>query len=161
MSVYPLQKPSAKSWVVWFFAVSFYFYEFMIQVSPGVMAQDLMHDFGIRATGLGNLSAYYFYSYASMQLVVGVLLDSWGPRKLLSLSSIICAVGCYLFAHADSLLQAELSRLLIGAGSACAVISSFKLSTSWFPPRYFGVMTGLTVMTGMLGAIFGEVPLLY
>lgn len=159
MSAYSFQKASRKSWIVWFFAVLFYFYEFMIQVSPGVMAQDLMHDFNIRATGLGNLSAYYFYSYASMQLVVGILLDSWGPRKLLSLSSVICAVGCYLFAHADGLLQAELSRLLIGAGSACAVISSFKLSTSWFPSQYFGIMTGLTVMTGMLGAIFGEVPL--
>ena len=159
MSTYSPQKAGKKSWIVWFFAVLFYFYEFMIQVSPGVMAQDLMRDFNIHATDLGNLSAYYFYSYASMQLVVGILLDSWGPRKLLSASSILCAVGCYFFSHSDGLMQAELSRLLIGAGSACAVISSFKLATSWFPPHYFGIMTGLTVMIGMLGAIFGEAPL--
>lgn len=159
MNTYPLQKATSKSWIVWLCAVLFYFYEFMIQVSPGVIAQDLMRDFNIHATDLGNLSAYYFYSYASMQLVVGIILDSWGPRKLLSTSSIVCALGCYLFAQADSLIQAELSRFLIGAGSACAVISSFKLATSWFPSRYFGIMTGLTVMTGMLGAVFGEAPL--
>jgi fucose permease len=85
----------------------------MIQVSPGVIAQDLMKDFNIHATSLGNLSAYYFYSYASMQLVAGMLLDSWGPRKLLSISATVCSIGCFLFSTADTLLYAELSRFII------------------------------------------------
>lgn len=148
-----------KGCIIWMFAVLFYFYEFMIQVSPGVMVQNLMRDFQISAGGLGNLSAYYFYSYAGMQLFVGIILDRWGPRKLLSISSIVCAIGCYLFSQSTEIFQAELSRFIIGIGSASAVISCFKLATAWFPVRYFGVMTGFTVMTGMLGAIFGEAPL--
>lgn len=150
-----------KCWFIWASSVLFYFYEFMIQVSPGVMAQDLMKDFNIHAVDLGNLSAYYFYSYASMQIIAGVLLDNWGARKLLSISAIACSVGCFFFSIADTLSYAELSRFFIGAGSACAAISTFKLAASWFPPPYFGFMTGLTVMVGMLGAVFGEAPLAF
>jgi MFS family permease len=154
-----IEKFNFRGCIIWIFAVLFYFYEFMIQVSPGVMVHNLMKDFQISAGGLGNLSAYYFYSYAGMQLFVGIILDRWGPRKLLSISSIICAIGCYLFSQSTGIFQAELSRFIIGIGSASAVISCFKLATAWFPVRYFGVMTGFTVMTGMLGAIFGEAPL--
>lgn len=148
-----------KGWIIWSCAVLFYFYEFMIQVSPGVMSKDLMKTFDISALSLGNLSAYYFYSYASMQLVVGLALDRIGPRKLITLSSLVCALGCFLFGSADTLQQAEISRLIIGIGSACAVVSAFKLATQWFDKKVFGVVTGLTVAVGMMGAVFGEVPL--
>ncbi len=148
-----------KGWLIWSCAVLFYFYEFMIQVSPGVMSKDLMKTFDISALSLGNLSAYYFYSYAAMQLVVGLALDRMGPRKLITISSVVCALGCFLFGSAETLQQAEISRLIIGIGSACAVVSAFKLATKWFDKKLFGIVTGLTVAVGMMGAVFGEVPL--
>ena len=148
-----------KGWLIWSCAVLFYFYEFMIQVSPGVMSKDLMKTFDISALSLGNLSAYYFYSYAAMQLVVGLALDRMGPRKLITISSLICALGCFWFGSATTLQHAEISRLIIGIGSACAVVSAFKLATKWFDKKLFGIVTGLTVAVGMMGAVFGEVPL--
>lgn len=146
-------------WVIWLCAVLFYFYEFILQVSPGVMAHELTQAFNISPLSLGNLSSYYFYSYASMQLLIGFTLDRYGPKKILTLSSLICALGCYLFSSASSLRQAEIGRLIIGIGSSSAVISAWKLTTLWFDKRLFSTITGLTITVGMLGAIFGEAPL--
>jgi MFS family permease len=53
------------------------------RVSTAVVAQDLVKDFHISGTALGILSSSYFYTYAIMQLPIGFLADSWGPRKAL------------------------------------------------------------------------------
>ena len=46
----------------------------------------------------------------------------------------------------------------MGIGAAATVIGCMKLTTSWFPFERFGLMTGLLLMFGMLGAISGEAP---
>ena len=43
-----------------------------------------MRDFAVGAGVLGNLSAAYFYGYAGMQIPVGLLLDRFGPRRLIA-----------------------------------------------------------------------------
>ncbi len=37
--------------------------------------------FGVSAAALGTLSAYYFYSYAIMQIPVGLIVDHFGPHR--------------------------------------------------------------------------------
>ena len=51
----------------------FYFYEFLLQVSPNVMVPNLMHDFRVDATAIGNLTAFYFVAYACLQIPAGAL----------------------------------------------------------------------------------------
>lgn len=146
-------------WLVWGLAVLFYFYEFLLQVSPGVMVADLMKAFNVNAGELGNLAALYFYIYAGIQIPVGILLDKFGPRYLLTFAAITCAIGSFLFGSAEQLALAGLGRMLIGLGSAFAAISCLKLAANWFPANRFALLTGLTVMVGMLGAINGQAPL--
>ncbi len=147
-----------RPWLIWGLAALFYFYEYFMQVSPNVMANDLMSAFNITGTQLGNLAAIYFYAYASMQIPVGLLLDRIGPRKLLTFAATLCVIGNVVFASATVLTQAEIGRLFIGLGSSFAVISCFKLVANWFPVKRFALLIGLTVMIGMLGAVFGEAP---
>ena len=64
---------------------------FFLRAAPAVMTAELMRDFGIGAASLGNLSAFYFYFYVAMQIPVGVLTNSWGPRKLLVCGAISAA----------------------------------------------------------------------
>jgi sugar phosphate permease len=61
----------------------FYLAMFFLRAAPAVMTAELMRAFGIGAASLGNLSAFYFYFYVAMQIPVGALTNSWGPRKLL------------------------------------------------------------------------------
>src|ERR1700683_3631788 len=74
---------------VWGVAAVFYLTGFYQRVSPAVITSELMRSFGIGAKDLGNLSAFYFYAYVAMQIPTGVLVDSWGARKLLMAGSLL------------------------------------------------------------------------
>jgi len=145
-------------WIIWLLSTVFYFYEFSLQTSISVMVSDIMEVFKVSASTLGYLSAIYFYAYACMQIPVGVLLDSWGSRRSLTVAVLLCAIGCYSFAYANSLLIAGMGRLLMGVGSSFAAISSLHLAATWLPPKRFALLTGLLLSIGMTGAAVGEAP---
>lgn len=146
-------------WIVWFLSGLFYMYESIVQVSPGVMVPDLMQVFSINSAALGGIIAFFFYSYAAMQIPVGVLVDNYNARFLLTGAVLSCAVGCILFGTATSIVMVALGRLLIGLGASFAVVCSMKLATNWFPTKRFSLLVGLMVTMGMLGSMIGEKPL--
>lgn len=146
-------------WVVWGLSCVFYFYECLLQVSPSVMSNELMRDFSVTSHTLGILSGIYFYSYAAMQLPGGVLMDYFGPQRLLTLATLICALSTIAFGYTDSFYTACVARLMIGFGSAFAAVGTMKLAANWFSAQRFALLTGMMVTIGMLGAIGGEAPL--
>ena len=146
-------------WVIWALSSSFLFYKYLLQVSPSVMVDELMRTFSLSGASMGNLAAYYFYAYLAMQLPVGILLDRYSPRNLVSCAIAVCACGALIFAHASSLGIAEFGRLLIGLGGAFSAVGTMKLITLWFPPKRFAYVSGLMMTVGMLGAVGGEAPL--
>lgn len=152
-------KETPMSWLVWSLGCLFYFYEFLLQVSPGVMKPELSQAFGISAQGFGILGGVYFYSYAGMQVPAGVLLDRFGPHKLLTFATLICAIATLAFAHTDNFNMALIARFCIGFGSAFAVVGTMKFAANWFPTQRFALLTGIMVAIGMSGAIGGEKPL--
>ena len=149
----------ALPWLVWFLAALFYLYENVLQVSPGVMVPDLMHAFSINSAALGGLIAFFFYSYAGMQIPVGVLVDNYDARLLLTGATLSCVLGAVLFGTATSIIVAAIGRLLIGFGAAFAAVCSMKLASNWFPLKKFSLLVGLMVTMGMLGSMIGEKPL--
>lgn len=148
-----------KPWLVWGLGCLFYFYECLLQVSPSVMSGELMRDFGVTSHMLGILSGVYFYFYAGMQLPCGLMTDYFGPRRLLTIATTICAISTISFGLTEHFLMACIARLMIGFGSAFAVVGTLKLASNWFPANRFAFLTGMMVTLGMLGAIFGEAPL--
>lgn len=150
---------SLMPWIVWGLSCIFYFYECLLQVSPSVMSSELMRDFAVTSQTLGILSGVYFYSYAAMQLPGGVLMDYFGPQRLLTIATTICAISTIAFGLTDNFFMACIARLMIGFGSAFAAVGSMKLAANWFPPQRFALLTGMMVTIGMLGAIGGEAPL--
>src|SRR3954451_16595738 len=91
-------QPSALlAWSVWAVAASFYLAAFYLRSSPAVMTTELMRDFQIGASQLGTFSAVYFYAYILMQIPTGVLVDTWGARRLLMGGALAAAAGTLLF----------------------------------------------------------------
>jgi MFS family permease len=150
---------SIMPWIVWGLGCLFYFYECLLQVSPSVMSNELMRDFSVTSQTLGVLSGIYFYSYAAMQLPGGVMMDYFGPQRLLTIATSICAISTVAFGLTDNFVMACLARLMIGFGSAFAAVGAMKLAANWFPAERFALLTGMMVTIGMLGAIGGEAPL--
>jgi MFS family permease len=146
-------------WLMWGLGALFYCYGFFQRVAPGVMVAELMRDFAVGATITGIMSSLYFYAYASLQIPIGLMLDRFGPRRMLAVSALLAALGSLSFALAESLTPAYLGRALIGIGSAVSWVGALKLASMWFPPRRFALLTGLTMASGMAGAVGGQVPL--
>ena len=151
--------PARLAWTMWGLGAALYLYAFFQRVAPGVMTVELSADFALSASALGNLSAFYFYSYVAMQIPTGILADMWGPRRLLTAGALTAGVGALFFAFSDSLALASIGRFLIGGSVAVAFVCMLKLAHHWFAPRQFALATGLALLTGIIGAVFAGVPL--
>lgn len=141
--------------ILWILAAVFYFYEFLIRVSPSVMLFQLTQTFNANAAALGTMSAFYLYAYSIMQLPVGLMMDRFGSGRLLAIATVICGIGCLIFAFVTSIWILSLGRIFMGAGSAFAYIGLVYLSGHWFP-NSLPFMIGIGTSIGMLGAIGGE-----
>lgn len=144
---------------VWSFGAIFYLLGFFHRVAPAVITVELMHDFKISATALGNLSAFYFYSYVAMQIPTGILADRWGPRRLLTGGALVASAGAVLFALAPGFGWAAAGRFLIGGSVAVAFVGLLKLAANWFAPNRFALVSGLALFCGIIGAVFAGTPL--
>lgn len=141
-------------WCILGIGALFYCYAYFLRQFPTVMASEIINHFQINAALFGNLTAFYYYAYTPLQLPVGVILDRYGPRLVLSIASLICTAGIILFSLAKSIVTADIGRFLMGFGSAFAYVSGLKLAAVWLPKNRFATATGLVTSAGMLtGAV--------
>lgn len=145
--------------VMFSLAAMFYFYEFLLQVSPAIMSDQLMAAFQISAGTLGLISSVYFYSYTLMQVPAGMLYDKLGAKKVITGAATICALGSLLFGLAPNVTISGLARFLMGTGSACAYLGVLAVCVRWIPARNFPIFAGLAQSLGSLGAATGQAPL--
>jgi len=145
--------------IAWAIGSLFFLYGFMLRVSPSVMVDELMREFQVSALVLGNLSAIYFYVYAAVQIPIGIMMDRIGPRVLMSVASLLCALGCVLFASAESIWLAYVGRFFIGLGSAFSWVGVLTIIATSLPARNFAGFTGGGQLAGTSGAILGQAPL--
>lgn len=155
----PTREPRLLPLLAWATGATFFFYAWVLRVAPSVMVEELMRDFAVGAGVLGHLSAAYFYGYAGMQIPVGLLLDRFGPRRLIAASALVCAGGCVLFATGSSLAMVTAGRFLIGASAAFSLVGSMAIAGQWFPVHRFAIFSGLAMAMGMAGGVFGQAPL--
>jgi len=132
---------------------------FVHRVAPSVMTTELMRDFAVGGAALGTLSAWYFYTYASIQIPVGMLNDRFGPRRLMTAAVAVCALASFGFAASESLVAASFFRALIGASVAFAFVGTLTIAGYWFAPARFAMLAGAVQSIGMLGAVAGQAPL--
>lgn len=159
MKKVPVRHTSGYAFFYWSLAAIFYLYEMVLRASTGVMVNDLRDAFGLDAQKMGLLSATYYWAYTPLQIPCGLILDRVGARRLITFSCVICATGAYVFGSTENIYLAGLARFSIGAGSACAFISSLSLIMGWFSPSHFSLMAGMTNMMGCIGGTFAGEPL--
>jgi len=128
-------------------------------VAPAVVAPDLTEAFGIGGTALGILGSAYFYTYAIMQLPSGLLSDSLGPRKAVTIFMLIASSGVILFALSSNLLVAIIGRTLVGLGAGVLLIPALKILTSWFVGEEFVIAAGILMAVGGVGWLLAATPL--
>lgn len=152
-------KKHKSRWLFWALAVFFYLYEYFIRVSPTVMVPELMKTFNIQAVEIGILSSAYLFAYAFMQIPVGMMMDRYGARKLLSFASLICAIGCAFYGLTNIYFLTIIGRILMGIGSAFGFLGMVYICSHWFARKQIATLIAIGNSFGMIGAIAGEGPL--
>ena len=85
------------------------------------------------------------------RILIGVLVDKFGPRKSYSFLLAFCGVLCLLFAAAQSFEWLAIMRFLLGFVGAGFVIG-IRLVSEWFPAREVGIAEGIYGGWGNFGA---------
>jgi predicted MFS family arabinose efflux permease len=112
-------------------------------------------DLGLSYAAAGTVQTAYFWTYASMQLPIGLATDRWGPRRVMLTCLAALAVGTLAFAASRSYLTAFLARMLVGAGAAAVWVPGMRLVSEWFPVEERGRAAGIMSAGGGIGGTIG------
>lgn len=128
-------------------------------MSAGVVKNDLQQAFSIGAAQFANIGSMYFYAYFIMQIPSGILADKLGPKKTVSVFSILAAIGSVIFGLAPNIVVAYIGRFLVGIGVSVVFICLIKIQSRWFYSRNFALMIGFAGLAANLGAVLAQTPL--
>src|SRR3984893_15238177 len=110
------------AWTIWMMASIFYAYQYILRVMPNIMLDDIMQQFHIDAAVFGQFSGVYYIGYSLMHLPIGMMLDRFGPRKIMTACILLTVVGLMPLIFADHWIYPILGRFLIGLGSSAAIL---------------------------------------
>lgn len=146
-------------WFMWGCGALFYFFQFILRVSPSVMTTEMIEYFQVDEFILGTLTSAYYYGYSFSQIPVGISLDKLGPRRPLIFACLLCTIGASTFILTHDIFLCTIGRFLIGVGSAFGLITCIKIANLWFDHAKLMLVISLTIFLGTTGGAFGGGPL--
>lgn len=141
------------AWVVWGVALFGYALAVMHRSSLGVAGLEAAAHFGTTPGIISTFVVLQLATYALAQVPVGLMLDRYGSRVVLTAGTLVVALGQGMLALAEDLSIAYVARILLGIGDACMFNSVLRLLPRWFDPRRIPVLSQVTGMIGALGQI--------
>ena len=157
----PVGKLLTYRWVVLGIMALAFVFVYFHRLCPAVVALDLQHAFGASAGLMGILASAYFYPYAVMQFPAGLLSDSIGPRKTVTVFLTIAGVGSLLFGLASGIGTAVAARVMVGVGVSMVFIPAMKVFSQWFRITEFASVTAILNVAGGIGALIAATPLAF
>ena len=148
-------------WTVWMVASIFYAYQYILRVMPNILLDDIMEQFDIGAAAFGQFSGVYYIGYSLMHLPVGIMLDRFGPRRVLTGCILMTVIGLLPLVYSSYWIYPIAGRFLMGMGSSAAILGVFKVIRLTFSEKHFSRMLSFSVTIGLLGAIYGGGPVNY
>jgi MFS family permease len=152
-------KPVKGAWLVFAVGALAYIVTVGNRTSLAAAGLDAQARYDITAATLSSFAVLQLFVYALLQVPIGVLIDRWGPRRLVVIGATTMGVGQLVLAFSTETWQAVLARVLVGAGDAATFVSVLRVVTNWFPPQRVPIVIQLVGLFGQLGQIFSFVPL--
>jgi predicted MFS family arabinose efflux permease len=135
-----------------------YFLSYFFRNVNAVIARDLAQEFALGPAELGLLTSTYLLAFAAFQLPLGVLLDRYGPRRVVAALMCVTAAGALSFGLARDFAALSVGRALIGLGVSAGLMGSIKAFTLWFPLSRIATLNGLMLAVGGVGAMSATAP---
>lgn len=113
------------------------------RVNLSVAHPDFTRDFGINDVQFGYLSSGFAWTYAVLQIPVGLILDRYGVISIGRIGAFLWGVACFITAAASGFWHILISRFILGIAEAPAFPVSSKATGYWFPLNERGLATSL------------------
>jgi MFS family permease len=118
----------------------------------------LSSEFNLSAGNLGLLAGGYFLGFSIMQIPAGILLDRFGPKKVIGYFLIIALIGTISFALAKSFAGLLISRIFIGVGVAACLMGPLTGYRVWFEKKYQQRSNSWMLMVANIGFVTSTLP---
>jgi MFS family permease len=128
------------------------------RVSLSVAAPQLEREFSLTAAHLGWLLSGFFWSYALLQIPVGMILDRYGVTAINRASTFLWSVTCAATAFAGGFGTVFIARLGLGIAEAPGFPASSKATGYWFPRQERALATAIFDAAAKFSNVIG-VPL--
>jgi predicted MFS family arabinose efflux permease len=135
-----------------------YFLSFFFRNVNAVISRDLAAEFSLASSDLGFLTSMYLLAFAAFQLPLGVLLDRYGPRRVVAALLCVAGLGALVFALARDFTLLSVGRALIGLGVSGCLMGAIKAFTLWFPLSRLATLNGLYLAAGGIGGLSATAP---
>ena len=153
-----IKKNDSNKWAFYILGTIAELFTFFHRVNFSVLAPHILRTFKISNSALGMMSSAFFYSYAALQPIVGILTDRWNPKKMLLLFVSIMSLGTLIFSCSPTFSMTFLGRLLIGVGTAGIRVPVSWMITSYFPVEKRGLLFAILVFGGRIGELLATSP---
>lgn len=151
--------PGLRAWAIWTVGVAAYVLAITNRSSLSAVGVDAAARFDADAATLSLFAVVQLAVYGGMQIPIGVLLDRYGARPIMTVGMLLMAVGQLTMAISPSVGVAILARMLLGAGDAAIFPGVLRLIATWFPAQRGPIMVQLTGIVGQSGQLVALIPL--
>ncbi|MFT8705357.1 nitrate/nitrite transporter [Bifidobacterium aquikefiricola] len=149
------------AYAMWILAMSGYVFAATCRSSLSATGIQAALYFNISSAALSSFVYLQLFIYAIAQIPAGILLDRFGPKRMITAGCMLMSVGQVIMALATATWMAVFARAAVGIGDACIFISVIRLLAAWFPMRRLPVMNQLTAQIGNLGQIISVYPFVW
>ena len=152
-------RAGSRAWLIWFIGALVYLVAVFHRTSFGVAGLYAADRFDVGPAALGIFTVLQVGVYAAMQIPTGVLVDRFGPRRVLTAALLFLGLGQTLLALAESYPLGLLARGVLGFGDALTFVSVLRLIAAYFSARRYPLVASLTTAMGYVGNLAATVPL--
>lgn len=128
-----------------------FFLSFVVWFNYAPLATAIKADLGLEEAQIRTISICNVALTVPARIIIGMLLDKYGPRLTYSLLLLYAAIPCIIFAAAQNFTQLVISRLLLSIVGAGFVIG-IRMVAEWFPPKEIGLAEGIYGGWGNFGS---------
>jgi predicted MFS family arabinose efflux permease len=124
-----------------------------------ILAPPLQGELGLSPQQLGLFAGVFHFAFGGLQLVMGISLDIWGPRRTVLAAFPLTIVGSAVAATAQGFGQLLAAQFLIGVGCAPAFLACTVFISRRFEAQRFAAVNGAALGIGSAGLLLTGTPL--
>ncbi|MBY5945347.1 NarK family nitrate/nitrite MFS transporter [Photobacterium rosenbergii] len=128
-----------------------FFITFFVWFNFAPLLQSVKASLGLTTAEIKTLLILNVAFTIPARVIIGMLTDKYGPRLVYSALLAVCSIPCFVFAFADSFVQAAIARFALGFIGAGFVVG-IRLVSEWFPHNELGTAEGIYGGWGNFGS---------